>query len=106
MTAPTKFPWEPQLQEAVDTYRFDGRFVATATVDTDIGRAAVLEIYRITKQLVQQNNGINRILKFRHRETGEVVLMVDQLNDDAKASTTPELIEKYNTCTLCYPQER
>lgn len=106
MSTPTEFPWEPQPQETSGTYRFDGRFHATTTVDNDLGRDALLEIYQITQRLVKENDGIDYILAFKHRETGEVVWMIDQLNDELKASESAEWVEEYNTCTLCYPHER
>ena len=100
------FPWEPQPQETGGTYRFDGRFHCTTTVDSDLGRETVLKIYQITQQLVNEHDGIDYILAFKHRETGEVVWMIDQLNDAMKASESAEWVTEYNTCILCYPSER
>jgi hypothetical protein len=86
MAKPQQSPWEPQPQETSGTYRFDGKFHATTTVDTDIGREAVMEIYLITQRLVRENNGIDYILAFKQKETGVVVWMIDQLNDEMKAA--------------------
>ncbi|TXF82496.1 hypothetical protein FUA23_21800 [Neolewinella aurantiaca] len=105
-TPPTPFPWEPQPQEVAGTYRFDGRFVATATVINDLGNDVVRALYFIAQRLVQEDDGIDYILAFKHRETGKVVWMIDQLNDDMKTSESKEWVEEYNTCTLCYPSER
>tara|TARA_X000000950_G_C13392152_1_gene448691 strand:+ start:36 stop:353 length:318 start_codon:yes stop_codon:yes gene_type:complete len=101
-----EFPWEPQPQETTGTYRFDGRPLVTATVQSDLGAGVVAEIYRITQRLVQENNGLDYILAFKHRETNEVVWFIDQLNDTMKASESEEWVTEYNTCTLCYPHER
>jgi hypothetical protein len=106
-TTPTvPFPWEPQPQETTGTYRFNGRFVATATVINDLGEDVVRALYFIAQGLVKKDDGIDYILAFKHRETDEVVWMIDQLNDEMKASESPKWVEEYNTCTLCYPHER
>jgi hypothetical protein len=96
-TSPTvPFPWEPQPQETTGTYRFDGRFVATATVINDLGNDVVRALYFIAQRLVQEDDGIDYILAFKHRETGVVVWMIDQLNDDMKTSESKEWVEEYN----------
>ena len=100
------FPWEPQAQETTGTYRFDGKFLCTATVDADLGRETILEIYRITQRLVQENDGLDYILAFKHFETNEIVWFIDQLNDEMKESESEKWVAEYNTCTLCYPHER
>jgi len=41
----------------------------------------VRAIYFIAQGLVKENDGIDYILAFKHRETGEVVWLIDQLND-------------------------
>ena len=100
------FPWEPQPQETSGTYRFNGRFHCTTTIDNDLGRATILKIYQITLRLVQENDGIDYILAFEHRETGEFVWMIDQLNDEMQAAESEEWVAEFNTCVLCYPSER
>jgi hypothetical protein len=96
-TSPTvPFPWEPQPQETTGTYRFDGRFVATATVINDLGNDVVRALYFIAQRLVQEDDGIDYILAFKHRETGVVVWMIDQLNDDMKTSESKEWVEYNN----------
>lgn len=106
MSSATDFPWEPQPQETTGTYRFDGRPLVTATVQADLGPIVVAGIYRITQRLVQEHDGLDYILAFKHRDTGEVVWFIDQLNDAMKASESEEWVAEYNTCTLCYPHER
>jgi len=103
---PIQFPWKPQPRETTGTYRFNGKFHAATTVDNDLGRETLLEIYRITVCLDKKNYGIVYILAFKDRKTDEVVWMIDQLNDEMKASESSEWVEEYNTCTLCYPHER
>jgi hypothetical protein len=106
-TTPTvPIPWEPQPQETTGTYRFDGRFVATATVINDLGNDVVRALYFIAQGLVKEHDGIDYILSFKHRETDQEVWLIDQLNDEMKASESPAWVEEYNTCTLCYPHER
>jgi hypothetical protein len=86
-TTPTvPFPWEPQPQETTGTYRFDGRFVATATVINDLGEDVVRALYFIAQGLVKENDGTDYILAFKHRETGVAVWFIDQLNDEMKAT--------------------
>lgn len=106
MSSTTKFPWESQPQETPGTYRFNGRPLVTATVHADLGQTVIVEIYRITQRLVQENDGLDYILAFKHRETSVEVWFIDQLDDEMKASESPEWVEEYNTCTLCYPHER
>ncbi len=105
-TPTTPFPWEPQLQETTGTYRFNGRFVATATVIEDFGMDTVRAMYFIAQRLVKEQDGIDYILAFKHREIGTVVWMIDQLDDRMKKQESPEWVAEYNICTLCYPHER
>lgn len=101
------FPWEVQPQEVTGTYRFDGRFLATATVMADLGEKVVATIYAITQALVKEHDGLDYILAFKHKETGVVIWFIDQLNDEMKQEHyTPEQVAEYNACTLCYPEER
>lgn len=105
-TPQVPFPWEAQPQETTGTYRFDGKFVATATVIEDLGMDVVRALYYIAKRLVEEQDGLDYILAFKHRETGVVVWLIDQLNDQMKNDESPEWIAEYNICTLCYPSER
>ena len=96
-----KLAWERQAQEQNGTYRFDGNFTVTRGVDALLSKIEIHAIYFHIRALVEQEDGLDYLQVFVHRETGQKLFFIDQINDAMKKEHPPE----HNYCTLMLAEE-
>jgi hypothetical protein len=93
--------WIRQPQETAGTYRFSGRFVATAGIVNLLSEAEIMLLYWEVRYLVEQNDGIDYLVTFQHQETNQKLFFIDQLNDEMK----PDHPDEHDYCTLLLAEE-
>ena len=92
-----------QLQEQEGNYHFNGTLYITRGVNTLLSREEIIEIYRFTKDLVEQHKGIDYLQVFYSKKNNSKLYFIDQLD---KQSVESKLFTKeQNYCTLMLSSE-
>lgn len=92
--------WTRKEQEQDGTYRFNGRMLVTAGVQTELLPFEILEIMKDLLTFVQQEDGIDYLVEYK-RTDGTRVWCIDQINDEMKEEHPPE----HNYWTMLLPSE-
>lgn len=97
------FKWKRQPQQNGGTYRFSGRFVATSGVASLLSEAEIMLIYWQVRHQVELNDGLDYLQVFVHADSGQKLFLIDQINDQMKASGGHPAEHDY--CTLLLAEE-
>ncbi|MEL7119907.1 MAG: hypothetical protein AAFO07_10710 [Bacteroidota bacterium] len=95
------FIWEHQPQEKAEKYFFSGRFLVTKGVQALLSMNQIYAIYFLVKALAEQEEGLDYLQVFIHKETEQKLFFIDQLNEEMKKEHPPE----HDYCTLLLAEE-
>ena len=102
--------WEylaPEPLELDQKYDFSGQFYQTAGVLEEIGPVDIFELTVFLRALVQAENGLDYLQRFRHQPTGLVVWVIDNLSREMLAGDgyTAEQKQENHYATILFPEE-
>lgn len=86
--------WEHQPQEVKGTYFFSGQFYITKGIQELLEAEEIAEIYLYIKEKAEEENGLDYLQVFRHKQNGTKLFFIDQLNKKMKetGSISPRMI--------------
>lgn len=95
--------WVRQPQETEGTYMFAGKMYLTSGVERLITQDVILEICNDVKQFAKEQNGIDYLVVYKHRETDQKLFFIDQITKEQAASGDFQKAQHY--CTLLLASE-
>lgn len=95
--------WLYQPQESEGCYELSGNFFVTAGIQQTLTQKEIFDIYLFIKKLVKERENLDYLQVFVHKETGQKLFFIDQLNKEMIASKQYSSNDNY--CTLLLAQE-
>ncbi|MDD2986132.1 hypothetical protein [Flavobacterium sp.] len=95
--------WLYQPQEKEGSYEFSGTLYLTVGVQQGLSEQEIFLIYRFIKLLVFDKNNLDYLQVFVHKETGQKLFFIDQLNKEMVNSGHYSSEDNY--CTLLFAHE-
>ena len=103
MTMKTLEKWLYQPQESQGNYRFSGAFYITKGIEQALSQEEILELYFFIKLKVSEQNGLDYLQVFYHKETQQKLFFIDQLSKEMLESG--HYLPEDNYCTLLLASE-
>ncbi len=95
--------WLHQPQENEGSYEFSGTFYMTVGVQQALSEYEIFLIYRFIKLLAFDKNNLDYLQVFTHKESGQKLFFIDQLNREMIESGKYSAEDNY--CTLLLAHE-
>jgi len=95
--------WVRQPQETGGAYVFAGQMYQTSGIQNSISPEVIHEICNDVKQFAKEQNGIDYLVVYKHRETDQKIFFIDQITGEEAASGKYQTAENY--CTLMLASE-
>ena len=95
--------WVRQPQETGGSYMFAGKMYCTSGIERNVPKDVINRICHDVLQFAKEQNGIDYLVVYKHRDTGQKLFFIDQITKEEAASGDFQKAEHY--CTLLLASE-